>query len=90
MNRFPRDVLLEYKWTEGKCLDKLIIQYKHVGAPDDTKTLPATAIVEMDKSFFYTMDGGAIPFHRILKITRKGNGKVIYDREVESTKTRKR
>ena len=69
----PRAVLNKLKWTEGLGLEKAEIWYVHRGAPDDTKIIMGSAIMELGSSFFRSEEA-TIPYHRIFKI--------VYENEV--------
>ena len=73
----PRDVLNELKWRENLDLEKAEIWYIHRGAPNDTKIISGKDIVKLGKSFMQTTTA-MIPYHRIFKITYKGD--IIFKR----------
>ncbi len=70
---FPRDVLNRLRWTEG--LDEVTVTYLHRGAPGDRLAIKGSDIVELERSFFVTVDS-KIPYHRIRTIERRGE--VLY------------
>ena len=69
--RHVRDILNEIKWREELSFDDLEIEYRD-RVESRLITLFGTEIKEWDKSFIYTITGGAIPYHRIVSITHKG------------------
>ncbi len=72
-----REILNELKWREDKDLDKARIYYIHRGAPDDTKIISGSEIVELKNSFFETEES-TLPYHRIFKI--EYDGEVVFER----------
>jgi uncharacterized protein (UPF0248 family) len=74
---FPRDILNELKWREGKDLAGAEVWYLHRGAPDDTMVLPGSDIVNLGRSFIET-DEASIPYHRVLRIVY--DGRVLFER----------
>lgn len=77
---YPREVLNQLRWTEGLGLDDAVITYLHRGAPGDIMTVSGSEIVELERSFFVTVDS-KIPYHRIRRIEHRG--KVLYEERTE-------
>lgn len=73
-----RDVLNELKWGKGT-LEKAEVWYTHRGAPNDTRIISGSEIVNIGRSFFETTEA-TIPFHRIKKILI--DGKEAFSRDV--------
>lgn len=70
----PRDALNELKWHQD-ALDRVVVWYRHRGAPDDRRAVPGTQILELGRSFLriHGPHGGtSIPYHRVLVIERDG------------------
>ena len=76
---FPRDVLNRLRWTEG--LEGITVTYLHRGAPGDRLTIRGEDIVDLERSFFVTVES-KIPYHRI-RLIEKG-GKVLYRERSEN------
>jgi uncharacterized protein (UPF0248 family) len=66
----PRDILNELKWKKNLDLYLAEIWYVHRGAPNDTKILTGSEIINLEKSFMQTTTS-MIPYHRIIKIIYK-------------------
>jgi uncharacterized protein (UPF0248 family) len=82
---YPREVLNELKWGEGR-LGEAVITYLHRGAPGDIMTVRGSDIVELERSFFDTADS-KIPYHRIRRIEL--DGRVLYqDRSLKKEEIR--
>ncbi|MDF1557854.1 MAG: RNA repair domain-containing protein [ANME-2 cluster archaeon] len=73
----PRDVFNEIKW-KGFDLAQCKIHYIHRGAPGDTMTIQGSQIRTIGRSFFETLQGTSIPYHRIFKIEFEGS--IIYEK----------
>lgn len=73
---YPKEILNKLKWRPGSDLRDAEIHYLHRGAPNDTRTIKGSDILELERSFFVTADG-TIPYHRIRKIVCKGE--TLYD-----------
>lgn len=73
---YPKEVLNELKWREGRDLGRATIVYLHRGAPGDLMTISGSDIKELERSFFVTGDG-MVPYHRIRKIIYEN--RVLYD-----------
>ncbi len=58
------------RWGEGG-LDAVVVTYVHRGAPDDLAFVNGEDIEELGRSFFKVGEG-QIPYHRIVRIERKG------------------
>jgi len=76
-SRRPRDILNEIKW-KGLDIKHCTIYYIHRGAPGDTKAIPGSFLRTIGRSFFETIDGTSIPYHRILRIYYHNH--IIFDR----------
>jgi uncharacterized protein (UPF0248 family) len=74
----PRDILNELKWREDREISKAEIWYIHRGAPNDTKIISGSEILDLERSFMVIEDA-SIPYHRIFKLIYEG--KVIFDRQ---------
>lgn len=70
-----RSVLNRLKWT--KDLSGVEIWYRHRGAPGDMRMLDGSEILSIGRSFLETATA-SIPYHRILKITYRGE--LVFDR----------
>ncbi len=68
----PRDVLNRLKWKEGENLAEAVIFYVHRGAPGDSKAVSGADIVKLDGFCFELSTGGCIPYHRVYRITYRG------------------
>lgn len=68
---YPREVLNRLRWTEGESLDEATIWYIHRGAPGDNVKIKGDSVKAMGRTFFETGDA-SIPYHRILRIDRRG------------------
>lgn len=73
----PREILNELKWREDRNLSLAEIWYVHRGAPNDTKIISGSEILDLERSFMVLKEA-SIPYHRIFKIIY--DGKVIFDR----------
>jgi uncharacterized protein len=82
---FPREVLNQLKWKEHD-LDGATITYIHRGAPGDIISIGGGDIVELERSFFVTVDS-KIPYHRITEIRYRGA--VVWSAEVKKEKIMK-
>jgi uncharacterized protein (UPF0248 family) len=69
----PRDVLNRLKWKEGESIDDAIIFYVHRGAPGDSKAITGRDIVKLEGFCFELSTGTCIPYHRVYKITYRGD-----------------
>jgi uncharacterized protein (UPF0248 family) len=69
----PRDVLNRLKWKEGEDLGEAIIFYVHRGAPGDSKAVSGADIVRLERFCFELSTGTCIPYHRVYRITYRGN-----------------
>ena len=58
------------RWGDGGLHD-VVITYIHRGGPDDLASVKGESITDLDRSFF-TVGEGQIPYHRIVKIEKKG------------------
>lgn len=58
-------------------LAKAVVYYTHRGAPDDTKKLTGSEIIDIVASFFTTLES-SVPYHRIFRIEYLG--RVIFER----------
>ncbi len=67
---YPRQVLNKLRWGDSGLHD-VVITYIHRGAPDDLASVKGENISELGRSFF-TVGGGPIPYHRIVKIEKEG------------------
>ena len=72
-----REILNEIKWRNEFKLEDVNLYYADRKL-DSLMQLPGSMIKSWDKSFIYTVQGSAIPFHRIKKVEVKGV--VVYDR----------
>ena len=63
----PRDLLNEIKWR-GYPMDECTIYYLHRGAPNDTRIVQGSCVVDLGHSFFTLENGTSIPYHRIRRI----------------------
>ncbi|WP_019177542.1 DUF504 domain-containing protein [Methanomassiliicoccus luminyensis] len=77
---YPREVLNRLRWTEGLGLEDAVITYLHRGAPGDLMAVKGSNIMELERSFFVTVDS-KVPYHRIRKIEYRG--KVLYEEITE-------
>lgn len=64
---FPREIINEFKWRGDRNLKNLRIIYEHRGAPDNTRVISGTDIVNIGRSFLETVTS-MIPYHRIKRI----------------------
>ena len=69
---YARELLNRIKWDYKSLNETVLVSYLHRGAPNDTVYVRGNEIVALKRSFFYTKDETAIPYHRILTITYKG------------------
>ena len=79
---FPKDILNELKWRVDRDIKKAEIWYIHRGAPNDTKIVSGSEILDLEHSFMVLSDArmpARIPYHRIFKIVYKG--RLIFKRE---------
>jgi len=68
-----KNVLNRLRWDSDEKPENYQITYRHRGAPGDVKTIRASSIKNLHKSYFtiQEVDGAeetVIPFHRILEI----------------------
>jgi len=66
-DRFPREVLLRYRWTEGLDLAALEIHYVSRGAPADIAVARGSEITDIGRAYL-SLGDTAIPYHRIVLI----------------------
>ncbi len=68
----PRDILNRLKWKEGEDIGEARISYVHRGAPGDSKTVSGADVVRLEGFCFELATGTCIPYHRVYKITYRG------------------
>ncbi len=73
-------MLNEIKWRYSPELEGVEIWYLHRGAPDDTKIIEGSEVINIGRDVLET-ESASIPYHRIRRIIF--NGKLIFDREHE-------
>ncbi len=77
-----RNILNKLRWDTTEKADDYLITYRHRGAPDDSKTVKASAILKLGKSYFTlaseSEDEVTIPFHRVLEVRNKATQKLIW------------
>ena len=78
--KHPRDILNEIKWRTGLELKYTVVFYRDRVRPD-LGYVEGSDIADWDKSFIYTRQGSAIPFHRVQKILHKK--KELYNKEMK-------
>jgi uncharacterized protein (UPF0248 family) len=84
---FPKDILNELKWRADRDLKKARIWYVHRGAPNDTKIVAGSEILDLEHSFMVLSDAripARIPYHRIFMIMY--DGKEIFKRKKQIRK----
>lgn len=69
----PRDVLNRLKWAEGENIADAEVFYVHRGAPGDSRSVEGSDIMKLDRFCFETARGACIPYHRVYKITYRGD-----------------
>ena len=74
----PRDVLNRLKWTEGERVEDAEVFYVHRGAPDNSRSVMGSDILQLDKFCFELATGSCIPYHRVYKIAYRGQ--TIFER----------
>ena len=67
---YPRQVLNRMRWGEGG-LRGVVVIYVHREGPNDQAYVKGEDITELGRSFF-AVGEGQIPYHRIVKIEKKG------------------
>ncbi len=67
-----RDILNRLKWKEGESIGEALVFYVHRGAPGDSKAISGDEIVKLEKFCFELGTGTCIPYHRVYKITYRG------------------
>jgi uncharacterized protein (UPF0248 family) len=73
------ELLSELEWGEGIQLEELEFLVVHRGAPGDRRVLTAPEVVGRDRSYLHLEGGGAVPYHRVLEVRRRG--RVLWSRE---------
>jgi len=76
-----RDLLNRIMWHPNEDPRNYEIVFIHRGAPNNLKVIPAWCIVKVKAgSFEYELQGefGHIPFHRIVEIRDKKNGRLVW------------
>jgi uncharacterized protein (UPF0248 family) len=68
----PRDVLNRLKWKDGEDLGEAVIFYVHRGAPGNSKTVSGADIEKLEGFCFELNTGTCIPYHRVYRITYRG------------------
>jgi uncharacterized protein (UPF0248 family)/sugar phosphate isomerase/epimerase len=76
-----RDVLNRLIWDKRFDIGNYAVIFVHRGAPHDLKTVKASAISRIEKSFFIIEEDTMIPFHRVRAIRDLRNGNDIYTKE---------
>lgn len=82
---YPREVLNALKWRPGEGLAEAEITYVHRGAPGDEMTISGSEILELERSFFVTAES-KVPYHRIKRITYRGE--VVFDIQREGRESK--
>ncbi len=77
-----KNILNKLRWDTAEKADDYLITYRHRGAPDDSKTVEASAILGLGKSYFTLAsepeDEVTIPFHRVLEVRNKATRELIW------------
>ncbi len=77
-----KNILNKLRWDASEKVDEYLITYRHRGAPGDSKTVKASAILKLGKSYFTlpseSDDEVTIPFHRVLEVRNKATQEVIW------------
>ncbi len=80
-----KNILNRFFWDKAESPNDYELSFVHRGAPDNTKTIPASSVVKVGGSWFaYRADDNddngetMIPFHRILKIRNIRTGQVLW------------
>jgi uncharacterized protein (UPF0248 family) len=77
-----KNILNKLRWDTSEKADDYLITYRHRGVPGDSKSVRASAILRLGKSYFTLSSGQeeevTIPFHRILEIRNITSGTAIW------------
>lgn len=76
-----RNILNKLVWSEKKKLKDYEIFYIHRGVPGNSKSLNASSIVKIGKSWFSFREGEeekTIPFHRVTLIINLKTGELLW------------
>lgn len=67
---YPREVLNRLRWGDGTLMG-VVVTYVHRGVPGDLLSVRGEDITDLGRSFF-SIGEGRVPYHRIVRIERKG------------------
>jgi len=62
-----RDLLNRHKW-ESRDLDRVVVTYRHRGAPGDEAQVRGSDVLDVGPSFLALRGGTMIPYHRVLRV----------------------
>ncbi|MEM3552235.1 MAG: RNA repair domain-containing protein, partial [Candidatus Bathyarchaeia archaeon] len=76
-----RNILNKLVWSEKEKLEDYEITYIHRGVPGNSKSLKASSIIKIGKSWFIFKDNEeekVIPFHRVILVVNLKTGECLW------------
>jgi len=78
-----KNILNGLRWQSELNPSDYSITYRHRGAPGDVKTVRASDIKSLGKSYFTLQSASGeeetvIPFHRVLEVRRSTDGSILW------------
>ena len=77
-----REVLNSLKWRDRADPKDIEIWYIHRSAASNTRIVRGDSVVNIGR-YYLVLEGSEIPYHRVIRITFKGD--VVYDRYREKS-----